>query len=189
MKNIWTNTLKNIKGAFSKENRKENLKRLFILSILFLLIFAVPWFFGISNETVLGILFLILVFITWFMAGFTVFKSLFTIGAGFSLIIFIAKSYCDLPEILHISDNSLKGLLSFGFVYIVILFSRALTVEIWGDKKENKGMFKMIEEIYRGEKPFTIVSLYLSFIVLFLIQLFQVIVPIILGLCVYKQML
>jgi len=131
------------------------------------------------------IVFSILFLTTWFMAGIAVFRSAIVASVSLSIIIFLAKTYCDLPIASHTADNALKSLFGFGLIYSLILFVNSLYKELMGSK-ESKGSLKKMEEVYGGKKPWTVMTLYAIFIGIFLWQLYQVMMPIFLGLCIYK---
>jgi hypothetical protein len=169
------------------EINKENYK-VFIIFIAFVIGSVLLVSFFPTLGTVFFIIsFSVLCLITWFMASVVIFRSLFVIGGGLSLMIFIAKTYCDLPLSQHTADSSLQTLFYFGIMYLVWLFFNSLYKELLGDKEtESKGSLKKIEEIYDGKKPLLIVIPYAIFIGLFLYQLYTVMNPIIHSLCIYK---
>lgn len=182
-------TLKDrIKELLKRLNiNKENYK-IFIVFIIFIIgSISLVSFFPALSTILFIISFSILCLITWFMASVVIFRSLFVIGGGLSLMIFIAKTYCDLPLSQHTADSSLQTLFYFGIMYLIWLFFSSLYKELMGDKKtECKGSLKKIEEIYDGKKPLLIVIPYAIFIGLFLYQLYAVMNPIIHSLCIYK---
>jgi hypothetical protein len=62
----------------------------------------------------------LVVLVTWTMAGFIVFRSLFFVSAGLSLMIFLAQSYCGLPQYMHTADVALQSLMGFGIIYLAV---------------------------------------------------------------------
>lgn len=129
----------------------------------------------IINTITLGLL------LSFFMiiAGFAVLKSLFFVAAELSLLIFLAQSYCAVPNRLAAGNDALKSLLVIGILYIAVSFFRSLYAAI----KDN---YKKVEnEKWSWEKIFT-VSLYLFFTFLFVWQVYRVMEPIVFNLCVYK---
>lgn len=130
---------------------------------------------GVITVLLLGILLSVFMFI----AGFAVLKSLFLFAGELSLLIFLAQSYCDVQNRSVASAEALKNLLIFGLIFIGFNFCRLLYQAL------NKN-FKIIEnDKWSGEKIVT-VSLYLFFTGLFLWQIYLVMNPIILDLCVFK---
>ena len=177
-----------IKQTFEKINiNKENYKIFIIFIICVIGSISLVSFFPTFGMILFVISFSVLCLVTWFMASVVIFRSLFVIGGGLSLMIFIAKTYCDLPVIQHTADDSLKTLFGFGIIYLVWVFTSSLYKELMGDKElETKGSLKNIEEIYDGKKPLLIVIPYAIFIGLFLYQLYAVMNPILHSLCIYR---
>ncbi len=137
-------------------------------------------------PAITAVLLAILFVATWIFAGVAVFRSLIAASVCFSLVLFIAQSYCDLPSDLHVADESLMSLFAFGLMYAGALFLSSLWKELFGDKsKKKKGSVSILKEIYGGKAPWTILILYAASLGLFLLQLVQVISPIVYGLCVY----
>ncbi|MFC1789646.1 hypothetical protein ACFLYY_01570 [Patescibacteria group bacterium] len=159
--------------------RKENIisviiSAIFLIGINFLGSYFVDimWFF-------IGILLLILISIIMIIAGFTVLKSLFKVAAGLSLIIFLAQSYCVVPINLRgsINDDALRTLLLVAFLYILFIFLKDL-------KETLKGHYNTVkDEKWSSVKIFD-VSLYLTFVILFIREVFLVMQPIVLNLCI-----
>lgn len=129
----------------------------------------------IFNAVLLGLLLSVIMLI----AGFAVLKALFFVAAELSLLIYLAQSYCDVPNRLPAGNDSLKSLLVVGILYISVSFFRSLYETI-------KNNYKKVEnEKWSWEKIFT-VSLYLFFTFLFVWQVYRVMEPIVLNLCIYK---
>lgn len=160
---------------------------LFVLSVVIISFFSANHFnigFSVSLSVILLILFSILFIATWFMAGIAVFKSVIIASVSLSVVIFLVQTYCELPLTSHTANNELKNLLMFALAYSVYLFIISLYKELFGDKKEQKGTFKLLDEMYGGKKPWLIVTLYAMFIGLFIWQLYQVMKPIFSSFCV-----
>src|SRR5690606_5348021 len=66
------------------------------------------------TPVVLGLLFvglLIATLVTWLMAALAVFRSLLIVGAGLSLLLYIAQEYCALSIQERLADESLQSLI------------------------------------------------------------------------------
>jgi len=120
----------------------------------------------------------LLCMIIWATAGFIVFKSLFTIGAGLSVLFFLVQSYC-VSTSSYKADDALKGLFIFGLLYVCTLF-------IYYLYKDFTIGFERFKEIYNDKKIWIVLSLFAIFTGIFLWQLFQVMYSIIDGLCIFK---
>ena len=115
-----------------------------------------------------------------FVAGFVVIKSLFHVAAGLSLLIFLAQAYCAVPTYTMNGDNALKGLLIIGLIYTTTDFLKILY----------KGLvehLKTIQNIKSHLEKVLVVVLFLAFALLFVTAVYQVMSPIIWGLCVYHR--
>ena len=177
------------------EFKKENLIPFLIFIGITIAVFVVGVTFNIKITTValtiIFILFSFLTLFTWLMAGLAVFRALFVVGAGLSLVIFIGQSFCDVPVKFHTADSSLMNIIGFGLLYVGGLFIVSLYKELYGDKEaksdsRQKGMIKLFKDMNGGKNPWLILVLYALFLGLFLWQLYQVINPIIDNLCVYS---
>ena len=140
--------------------------------------FFKTYFYG-ATYVVFWILTAILVLLTWAMAGQAVIKSLFCVGAGLSLMILLAQSYCAVPAISRTADNALKSLLIFSIIFIAVEFARSLY-------KEMKIGADKLKEINDQKWPWMVMILYAVFIGAFIWQIDAVASPIIFNLCIYK---
>jgi hypothetical protein len=159
-------------------------------SAIIALIVSVIYFFTIitGNTALLGIMWIILAVLLGFLfmalgitAGIIVIKSLFVVAAELSLLIFITQSYCSIPSFSRLPQNNaaMNSLFTIAILYIGFLFIRSL----WINLKES---YKKVQnECNSWEKWITIVA-FLLCIILFLWELYLVINPIVLNLCVYK---
>jgi hypothetical protein len=178
----------------TKEERDKMIKYLiFLVSTLivgfFLKLLKID--FSSLASILFAISFSILFLIIWTKVGISIFKSLFIVGASFSLIIFIAQEYCKVPIEARINDQSLIIFLNFGLLYIGATFIRSLYKELFGDKDSkneltHKGAFKIFREINDGKDSWIILIIFSIVFGTFLSQLFQVLYPIINNICVYK---
>ena len=177
------NLLRGIKLLIFKKEEVSQKEIVFLFAFLAiaLLVFVSAKAFNI-NLTGVGlwlfvISFSLLCLITWSMAGIAVLRSLFVVGASLSLMIFLAQTYCDLPEELQTARGALASLFSFGLLYVGFQFIQSIREEL------KKGM-KTFDEIYKGKKPWVMVILFAFFVGLFLWQLYQVVAPIVSNLCI-----
>jgi len=164
---------------FCDRSTKQKLQILFVLLISFVLVWIINHFPELA-WFLLAVTLLILMMIVWSFAGVVVFKPLFLVSAELSLLIFLAQSYCEVPKVTPTSDEALKSLLLFGLLYIAALFLRSMT-------KELKTKLTTLREIDKSTQPVFVVFIFVIFVTIFLIQLYQVIVPIIFNLCIYKR--
>jgi hypothetical protein len=163
--------------------RKENILPFITSVAITLLSFLGIHYFGnhfteamwIVNLLLLGILLSVIMFI----AGFAVLKSLAAVGAEISLLIFLAQSYCDVPNRLTPSNEALKSLVGLGLIFIVVAFGRSLYKLL----KEN---YQTLEKERRSKEKIVAVALFLMFTGLLIWEVYLVISPIILNLCIYK---
>lgn len=126
-------------------------------------------------ATMLGLILLVI----WILAGFAVVRSLFFVAAELSLLIFLAQSYCAVPEHSAASDAALKTLGGIGLVYIALGFFRSLY-------KAARDHYKTIaKDNWSAQKVFT-VAFFLMFAGLFTWQVYLVMKPIVLNLCVLR---
>lgn len=127
---------------------------------------------------------------TWSLAALAVFRALMVVGAGLSLILFIAQSYCGLDVSERIADDSLRSLIGISILFIGIIFVVRLRRELFGDPEAKRefdkiGVLKSLRDANDGKDSILILVLYASFMGLILGQLFQVLYPIFNNLCVY----
>jgi hypothetical protein len=166
--------------------------------LLFLVAVALATFFLINTQflsavtpvmfvVVFGIFFSAL----WFVAGYSVFRSLLVASVGLSFILFIGQSYCALPEVDRVANDSLMTLVGFGFIYIGVQFVQSLYKELFGDKQakeewRQKGMIPLFKEMNGNKHSWLVLLTYGALISLFIWQIYSVIKPIIDGLCIYQ---
>ena len=170
-----------IKKILNNLSKKENIRPLLFSIIIVVFSFAGYQFLGnyfvgaiwILNTIILGTLLLIIMV----LAGFTVLRSLFAVAAELSLLIFLAQSYCDIPNRSISSDDALKSLLVIGILYIGFTFFSSL----WGATKEYYKKHEKNNELKEGAGSGII---FLFFTGLFMWQIYLVIYPIINNLCI-----
>lgn len=135
-----------------------------------------------SLFVILGILWLLILSIAMYLAGAIVVKSLFKVAAGLSLVIFLAQSYC-LPEVARTvsGDQALKLLMVLGLAYVMYDFLTAVYLEF----KERGRTFKEADGRWKF-MGVVMVGLLFLFIATFVFMVYQVVSPIVLGLCIYK---
>lgn len=127
---------------------------------------------------------------TWSLAALAVFRSLMVIGAGLSLILFIAQSYCALDITKQVANDSLQSLIGISVIFIGVIFTVRLYRELFGDSNAKRefdklGALKVFRDANNGKDSILFLILYASFMGLILGQLFQVLYPIFNNLCVY----
>lgn len=165
------------KILIKKEDRIPYLISLAITLVFFAGVHFLGNYFFEVMWIIIAILLAILISIISIYAGFAVLKSLFLVAAELSLLIYLAQSYCSVSGHTTSSDAALKSLVSLGLLYIAISFFRSL----YGIAKTH---YKKVEkERWHKEKIMT-VSLYLIFAGMFTWEIFLIMKPIILGLCV-----
>lgn len=172
-----------VKKTIEKLSKRRDIVPL-ILSIGIAIVFLTSYHFwgnyvveAMGIATVIAWAFLILLIML--IAGFTVLKSLFIFAAELSLLIFLAQSFCSVTQRSAASNEAMQNLLVVGILYIIFMFLHSL----WKTLKE---YYKKVEnEKWSIEKIFT-VSLFLTFIVWFLWEIYLVVSPIVLNLCVYN---
>jgi len=135
--------------------------------------------FTSSVWNITGILLVILILIIMMMAGFVVMKSLFFVAAELSLLIFLAQSYCSVTGRSASGDNALKSLLIVGFAYVIVNAGRSLL-------KTLNEKYQLVKKDRLSKEQIFVVALFLIFISIFISQVYSVVNPIIVGLCVYK---
>jgi len=173
-------------------------KKFALLFVLYLVAVVVTTFAFIYWEqqvsTITFVLFVIaLIFLSAFtmlMAIVAIFRSLFVVAAGLSLILFIAQSYCGLAIEDQVSNDALKSLINMGLVFVGGLFILRLYRELFGDPEAKRefdkiGALQTFRDINKGKHSYLLLFLYASFMGLILGQLFQVLYPIFNNLCVY----
>lgn len=132
----------------------------------------------------------IITLFTWSLAALAVFRSLMVIGAGLSLILFIAQSYCALDVSKQVANDSLQSLIGISIVFIGVTFVVRLYRELFGDPNAKRefdklGALKVFRDANKGKDSLLFLVLYASFMGLILGQLFEVLYPIFNNLCVY----
>ncbi len=175
MLNLLKEKLKNLLPA------KESLPRL-VGAIAIAAVLSVGYFFLGSNMSevlwiITAVAFSILFLLTFAYSAFFVFKSLIVVAAEISLLIFLAQSYCAVPNRTVSGDDALKVLLVVGLVYITVAFFKSLF-------KASEKQYKNIKHEKWSFEKTTIVGLILFCAFILLTQIYLVVDPIILNLCV-----
>lgn len=135
------------------------------------------YYSGVSSGIFLVAL-AVLILTAWIMAGYAVAKSLIGVGAGLSLILYLAQAYCEVPQVARTGDDALKSLLIFGFLYIAVDFFCRLYREV----VERSKILKEID----GYKRFWLVVIpFILFSILFTWEIYQIVAPITRNLCIY----
>ena len=170
--------IKNLKISLDL-NKKEKIISLFIAV-------AIITFFYIDSTLSIGIAWILLIILLFLLvsafmtiAGFFVIKSLLNVSAALVLMIFLGKSYCDISHRTEGGDNALGILLAVGILYIIFYFFQNLTSTL------NDNYKKIKDEKWSKEK-FIAILLTLFFVGFFIWAIYQVVMPIIFNLCIYK---
>lgn len=172
--------MNSIKKRFENFELKKE-KAIFIVVIL-LVFFGAKYFdidLDILGAKLFVIVFSVLLLITWTVAGITVFRSLFVVGAGLTFLIFLAQSFCNVPVTSQSANVALQSLFGFGIIYVILLFYKSLF-------KELKKILGQLKEVNNRKNSWIIIILFGFFVGLFVWQLYQVMNPIVLNLCIYK---
>jgi len=180
-------------------NRMKTDRKFAVLFVLYIVTVILTAFAFAHWEKQVSTIFLIFSFIglalitlfTWSLAALAVFRSLMVIGAGLSLILFIAQSYCALDISKRVADDSLQSLIGISLIFITVIFTVRLYRELFGDPNAKRefdklGALKVFRDANKGKDSYIILILYASFMGLILGQLFQVLHPIFNNLCVYQ---
>jgi len=175
---VNNNTFEKIKGSIKRKDAGRFLVFVVIGVIVFIgLTFYKPYFSKALNVLLVVELILIAL-IAYGLAAHAVIKSLFFVGAGLSLMIYLAETYCELPVSSRTGDDALKTLLGIGLIYIAVDFLCYLY-------KEVTARSKTLKEV-DGKRPWFVLVPFAMFTGLFLWQIYQVMNPIVLNLCIYK---
>lgn len=123
----------------------------------------------------------VLMLVIGLTAGIMVVRSLFVVAAELSLLIFLTQTYCTIPASSRLAENNsaMTSLFTVALIYIIYLFGHSL----WKALKEN---YKKIEHEPNSWEKWTTIAAFLGAIFLFLWELYLVINPIAVNLCVYK---
>jgi hypothetical protein len=163
--------------------KKDDTVLIILLSIFLFLIAIINLSgdrFGEAVWTIDFILFGGALLIIMVIAGFATLKSLFFVAAELSLLIFLSQSYCDISNRSIVSDNALKTFVVVGLLYIIFNFFHSLYKTV---KKYYK---KSIEKNTSLKERIFGVIVFLIFTTFFMVQIYLIVNPIILNICVYK---
>lgn len=128
---------------------------------------------------VVAVLISVVLLVIMLVAGFAVFRAVVKASAGFTILIFLAQTYCGLPSATPEGIQALTFLWGASFLYILFEFAK----EFQEACKEN--LKKLGEDRKRWEGKLTI-GLFLLFAVVYIVALYQVLNPILHDLCIYK---
>ena len=161
---------------------KKNWIAIAVSAVVAITVFIVAYVTSVSllgaAWIVMGTLLTLSIALIAILAGFVVVKSLFLIAAEISLLIFLAQSYCDAPVRSAVSDDALRSLIILGVIYIGVAFVQSLYAAI------SERFAKMGKEV--NLTRIIAITLFFIFSGLFLVEIYLVIQPIIVGLCVYR---
>jgi hypothetical protein len=187
--------LKKIKYLLHSLKTDRKFTALFVLYIVIVVLTSFVFIHWEKQVSTVLLIFSLIGFIfislfTWSLAALAVFRSLMVIGAGLSLILFIAQSYCGLDIADRVADDSLRSLIGISVLFIGVIFVTRLYRELFGDPNAKRefdklGALKVFRDANKGKDSMLFLVLYASFMGLILGQLFQVLFPIFNNLCVY----
>jgi hypothetical protein len=124
-----------------------------------------------------GVLLLVILVAIMLVAGFSVFRSVVKASVGFTILIFLAQTYCGLPTTTTSGMQSLAFLWSTGMLYIFYQFAKEFQVVC------SEHLLRLGEDKRKWEGIFTIV-VFILFVALYVAALYQVLNPIINNLCI-----
>jgi len=162
--------------------RKENIfAAIFTISVPVLVLLDKSYFRGHLLQDVwllLAAVIAMLLIIVMLIAGFAVFRSIVKASAGFTILIFLAQTYCSLESQTPEGVQALTLLWSTGSLYILFEFAK----EFQEACKEN--LSKLGDDKKRWEGKLMI-ALFILFAVVYMVVLYKVLNPIIQSLCIY----
>ena len=123
------------------------------------------------------VLLTIVMLFAWSFAIDVVMKSLLVVGAGLSLIIFLAKAYCEVPNTSPSSKDALAVLISSSLLYIAVKFFYRLY-------KEMDARYKAMKEKNKGKGSWIFLISFTFFVGFLVFAIGQVVIPIIQNLCI-----
>jgi hypothetical protein len=169
---------------------KKNWLAFAIATVAGLVVLAVAYLSSVSllgaAWIIVGALLTVSIALIAILAGFVVVKSLFLIAAELSLLIFVAQSYCAAPARSPLSDDALRSLILLGLIYIIVAFIQSLYAAI-SERFEKIGKSTRVSRVPGWNiRKIIITTLFFIFSILFLVEIYLVIQPIIAGLCVYR---
>lgn len=165
--------------SFDKKDIKSFLLFIAVVGLVPLIAHFYGQYLPAIGTSFLFVSLLILVALTWGLAGHAVLKSLFLVGANLSLMVFLAQAYCEVPLINRTADEALVTLVGFAVLYIGYEFISSVF-------KEVRNRMKLFKEVSQQKNPWLIVVFFALFTGLFIVQVAQVILPILHNLCIYK---
>ncbi len=175
-----------IRTHFASEKPLFKYGAYFVLTIIITVVISNEFVTSFLNDfgpLALATSLLFLTALLWFIAGIVVFRALFEIGASFSLMIFIAQSFCSIENVPSQNLDALKSLFWFGIAFVIVRFINELWVQLYGNKKAKPeatpGLFNDPNNI----PPKGMVTLCAIAIGLFLWQLYLVLGPIVQATC------
>ncbi len=154
-----------------------------ILAVLFTaLVFADNNYFNhqlLSGLSIVAIFSIGFVFtVIMLVSGYAVYKALLHASVGFGVLIFMAQTYCDLPNQTSEGLQALTFLWGTGLVFI----SYDFITKFQEAYKEHKKRFEKDGSSWESRLT---MSAYVLFVVFYLICIYRVLTPIISGLCIY----
>lgn len=167
------------KLSFDKKDIKPFLIFIAVVAVVPLIAHFYGQYLPVIGTSFFFVSLLILVALTWGLAGHAVLKSLFLVGANLSLMVFLAQAYCEVPIVDRTADGALATLVGFAVLYIGYEFITSVF-------KEVRGRMQLFKEANQQKSPWLFVVFFALFTGLFIVQVGQVILPILHNLCIYK---
>jgi hypothetical protein len=121
---------------------------------------------------------LFLIFVT-LAVGVHVGEAVFHVAAGFTLVIFLAESYCAVPFRSATADDAFRALLAVGVLYIIFDFAYTL---YRGLHRFAKRMEHLPFDAYKA----AVLVVFLGLVCIFAWAVYAAMDPIIAHLCVYR---
>lgn len=154
--------------------------RFFYIIIVLLTLSLIYHFLGKYLLTLELAAIAFILFFIYLKASFLVYESLFRITTEISLLVLLSQSYCDIQNRTANSDDALRGILGFGFLYGMYIFVKELI-------KISDEYFKKEEDQIKIKNKTLIKIIFYIFIIFITWQVALVISPVIQDSCVYRS--
>lgn len=169
-----------LKDRILELKKRENM----IPALLAIAVTALAFYDSNLNHELLWVMYGLLAFVWTVLltvilmyASYVVLKAFFLLSAELSLLIFLAQEYCNTG--VHTGDAALRALVLLAVLYILFEFFRSL----------GKALREEREKISNKKTPkigWVVIGLFLLSVIGLLWIIYQVVSPIILGLCAFQ---
>jgi hypothetical protein len=160
----------------------------------FIALVLIAFFLSLNNDVVsnfmnhagplaLGVALTFLSITLWLLASIVVLKALFEVGAILSLMLFIAQSFCAVPDLPQMNQGALQSLFVMATAFVLIRFFNSIWVQLYGDEKAKPEPTTGLFNDLKNKTPWFIPILNAVFIGIMLWQLYLVFEPIISNTC------